>query len=130
MMMTYVTTGFPHSDIPGSQVGCHLPEAYRRLRRPSSFIAVEASTIRPSCSDIICHNTLIDQHMVYRFLIAYNDQDEHVTRTTNKVSDSDTLRCCFAVLRCAGRASYYFAYYPYSIVKYRDQHHWNCHDGS
>ncbi len=39
--------GFPHSDIPGSQVGCHLPEAYRRLRRPSSFIDVKAFTIRP-----------------------------------------------------------------------------------
>jgi len=29
--------GFPHSEIPGSKVGSHLPEAYRR--HPTSFIA-------------------------------------------------------------------------------------------
>ena len=26
----------PHSEIPGSKVACHFPEAYRRLLRPSS----------------------------------------------------------------------------------------------
>ena len=31
-------TGFPHSDIPGSKVARHLPEAYRR--HATSFIAV------------------------------------------------------------------------------------------
>ena len=41
------SVGFPHSDIPGSQVGYHLPEAYRRFLRPSSLIDVEASTVRP-----------------------------------------------------------------------------------
>ncbi len=30
--------GFPHSDIPGSQVVCHLPETFRRLPRPSSAL--------------------------------------------------------------------------------------------
>ena len=39
--------GFPHSDILGSQVGCHLPEAYRRLLRPSSAPRAQASTVRP-----------------------------------------------------------------------------------
>jgi hypothetical protein len=28
---------FPHSEIPGSKVGSHLPEAYRR--HPTAFIA-------------------------------------------------------------------------------------------
>jgi hypothetical protein len=28
--------GFPHSEIPGSKPVCQLPEAYRRLLRPSS----------------------------------------------------------------------------------------------
>src|SRR5690625_7816082 len=37
----------PHSDILGSQVGCHLPEAYRRLPRPSSAPCANASTVRP-----------------------------------------------------------------------------------
>jgi len=39
--------GFPHSDISGSQVACHLTEAFRRLLRPSSSFDVEASTICP-----------------------------------------------------------------------------------
>ena len=38
---------FPHSEIPGSKVACHLPEAYRRLLRPSSSFDVKASTIYP-----------------------------------------------------------------------------------
>ena len=40
-------TGLPHSEILGSTVGCHLPEAYRRLPRPSSALCAKASTIRP-----------------------------------------------------------------------------------
>ena len=41
--------GFPHSDIPGSKSVCRLPEAYRRLRRPSSPSAAKAFT-RCACS--------------------------------------------------------------------------------
>ena len=36
--------GFPHSEISGSKVICHLPEAYRRLSRLSSPIIAKAST--------------------------------------------------------------------------------------
>lgn len=39
--------GFPHSDILGSQFGCQLPEAYRRLLRPSSAPGAKASTVCP-----------------------------------------------------------------------------------
>ena len=39
--------GFPHSEIPGSQLGCQLPGAYRRLLRPSSALGDKASTMRP-----------------------------------------------------------------------------------
>ncbi len=39
--------GFPHSDISGSKVACHLPGAFRRLRRPSSPYCTKASTVRP-----------------------------------------------------------------------------------
>src|SRR3990170_1788291 len=39
--------GFPHSDIPGSTLGCQLPRAYRRLPRPSSALDAKASTMRP-----------------------------------------------------------------------------------
>ena len=37
--------GFPHSEIPGSKLDCQLPEAYRRLTRPSSPSAAKASTM-------------------------------------------------------------------------------------
>src|SRR5687768_18567769 len=40
--------GFPHSDTPGSQLGCQLPRAYRRLQRPSSALDAKASTMCPS----------------------------------------------------------------------------------
>ncbi len=40
--------GFPHSDIPGSVLGCQLPRAYRRLPRPSSAPDAKASTECPS----------------------------------------------------------------------------------
>ena len=36
--------GFPHSEIPGSKPVCRLPEAYRRLLRPSSPVIAKAST--------------------------------------------------------------------------------------
>ena len=36
---------FPHSEIFGSKVACHLPEAYRRLLRPSSPLTAKASTV-------------------------------------------------------------------------------------
>ena len=49
--MTYVfsqsyslRSGFPHSEISGSKLICQLPEAYRRLSRPSSPIIAKAST--------------------------------------------------------------------------------------
>jgi hypothetical protein len=37
--------GFPHSETPGSQPGCRLPGAYRRLQRPSSAPGTKASTV-------------------------------------------------------------------------------------
>ena len=36
---------FPHSEIPGSQPGRRLPEAYRSLPRPSSAPGAKASTV-------------------------------------------------------------------------------------
>ena len=37
--------GFPHSEISGSKSVCRLPEAYRRLQRPSSPLTAKASTV-------------------------------------------------------------------------------------
>jgi hypothetical protein len=38
---------FPHSETPGSTLGCQLPGAYRRLPRPSSAPDAKASTVCP-----------------------------------------------------------------------------------
>jgi hypothetical protein len=44
--------GFPHSDALGSQLGCQLPEDYRRLQRPSSAPGAKASTVCPYQLDL------------------------------------------------------------------------------
>ena len=40
-----ISSGFPHSEISGSKLNCQLPEAYRRLSRPSSPSAAKASVV-------------------------------------------------------------------------------------
>src|SRR5213595_548464 len=42
--MVTLAGGFPHSDISGSKLVCQLPEAFRRLPRPSSPVIAKAST--------------------------------------------------------------------------------------
>ncbi len=55
------TTGFPHSDISGSKVACHLPETYRRLPRPSSAPRCQVIHRTPfRASSIQSANTLLD----------------------------------------------------------------------
>jgi hypothetical protein len=39
--------GFPHSEIPGSELVRQLPEAYRSLPRLSSPLGTKASTVCP-----------------------------------------------------------------------------------
>ena len=39
------TRRFPHSEIPGSVIGQHLPRAYRSRPRPSSALGAKASTV-------------------------------------------------------------------------------------
>lgn len=46
--------GFPHSDTPGSKLICQLPEAFRRLSRPSSAHNTKASTIYPYLFQLQC----------------------------------------------------------------------------
>ena len=48
--------GFPHSDISGSQAVCRLPEAFRRLPRPSSPLTAKASTVCAYSLDHITPN--------------------------------------------------------------------------
>jgi hypothetical protein len=51
--------GFPHSEISGSKLICQLPEAYRRLSRPSSPVIAKAST---TCTYSLDPITLTPQH--------------------------------------------------------------------
>ena len=44
-IMTTYAAGFPHSDIFGSSLICQLPEAFRRLLRPSSPLTAKASIV-------------------------------------------------------------------------------------
>ena len=53
--------GFPHSDIPGSKLYCQLPEAFRRLTRPSSPVAAKASTM---CAWSLDPITLKHHHLI------------------------------------------------------------------
>ncbi len=50
-LITSSVIGFPHSEIFGSKVARHLPEAYRR--HAASFIAIESQGI---------HHMLLDSH--------------------------------------------------------------------
>ena len=45
------TREFPHSEILGSKVGQHLPQAYRSRPRPSSALGAKASTVCPYSLD-------------------------------------------------------------------------------
>src|SRR5215831_13002814 len=67
--MTYVfshgysiRSGFPHSDIFGSKLVCQLPEAFRRLPRPSSPVIAKASTTCTCSLDPITGMSLIETH--------------------------------------------------------------------
>ena len=52
--------GFPHSEISGSKLICQLPEAYRRLSRPSSPIIAKASTTCSYSLDPITLTSLVE----------------------------------------------------------------------
>ena len=54
---------FPHSDTPGSTLGCQLPRAYRRLLRPSSALDAKASTMCPS--QLVTHTTNPTPHTTH-----------------------------------------------------------------
>ena len=63
--------GFPHSDISGSKLVCQLPEAFRRLPRPSSPVIAKASTV--------CAYSL--DHITPKSLQGYSDLIEFATTT-------------------------------------------------
>jgi hypothetical protein len=59
--------GFPHSEIFGSKHICRLPEAYRRLPRPSSPSVAKASTMCAYSLDHITPSDLESYHSINWF---------------------------------------------------------------
>ena len=53
--------GFPHSELFGSMLMCQLPEAYRRLSRPSSPVIAKASTTYSYSLDPITLTSLLEK---------------------------------------------------------------------
>ena len=72
--------GFPHSEIAGSKVVCHLADAYRRLPRPSSPSTAKASTMCASSLD----------HITPRSLRGYSKQLQliHIANATFSIEQS------------------------------------------
>ena len=111
--------GFPHSEIFGSKLACQLPEAYRRLQRPSSPVVAKASTTCTCSLDPITVRTVkwmeenqsIDPRARrHRFLIALGGIDADkaaIPIISNAISypdESDRLRqsdspCFFRIFK-------------------------------
>ena len=66
--MTF-TARFPHSDTPGSKLVCQLPEAFRRLPRPSSPVVAKASTACTYSLDHITSKCLSIEIIILYFYI-------------------------------------------------------------
>src|SRR5688500_17446233 len=77
--------GFPHSEISGSKLICQLPEAYRRLSRPSSPIIAKAST---TCSYSLDPITLTFLH-----------RNQSLSRNMSGLSPDALCRLQFELLR-------------------------------
>ena len=78
--------GFPHSEICGSKVACHLTAAYRRLLRPSSSSYIKASAIYSYCDFL----TLLFLSYKACFDILFNSlrfySDEKIEFNEDKIS--------------------------------------------
>ncbi len=77
--------GFPHSEILGSKLACQLPEAYRRLQRPSSPVVAKAST---TCTYSLDPITLSTNHGRWTHRItgsAFRDQGRLSPGTRNAI---------------------------------------------
>ena len=66
------TRRFPHSEIPGSKIGQHLPRAYRSRPRPSSALGAKASTV--------CSYSLDQKEHVVLSLWSFQGAREHDVR--------------------------------------------------
>ena len=84
-------TGFSHSEISGSKVVYHLPEAYRKLLRPSSPLAAKASTV---CTSLLDHITSINLMIFSSISIYYVFLKKHKTPNYFAVNQQKYLNLC------------------------------------
>jgi hypothetical protein len=71
---------FPHSEIPGSTLGCQLPGAYRRLPRPSSAPGAKASTVCPKKLE----HTKIYKNKMLAFTMQFSKHGQNQPPATTK----------------------------------------------
>ncbi|VXB62959.1 hypothetical protein NOCARDAX2BIS_270040 [Nocardioides sp. AX2bis] len=79
---------FPHSDTPGSQLGCQLPRAYRRLQRPSSALDAKASTM---CPLQLANTNTQQKQQRHKLTLQY----ENITTTHKPASTNVEYLCGF-----------------------------------
>ena len=84
--------GFPHSEIPGSKSVCRLPEAYRRLRRPSSPSAAKASTECACSLDHMTEATQAGTQGAARAALAVWPEHRRITRARRRPASLRTQR--------------------------------------
>ena len=111
--MSYVFThgylirgGFSHSEIFGSKLVCQLPEAYRRLQRPSSPVIAKASITCTYSLDPIT-STITDTG--YRFYFWHVCRNPNLIKLICITDDSITTHttCCLMhSQRCIKRIAY------------------------
>ena len=81
--------GFPHSEIFGSKHICRLPEAYRRLPRPSSPSVAKASTM---CAYSLDHITPSDLES-YKKIQSTGSRMRHSNHKQNRLRLSVKTNC-------------------------------------
>ena len=79
--------GFPHSEIFGSKHICRLPEAYRRLPRPSSPSVAKASTMCAYSLDHITPSDLELHHSINWFSNATPNLSFRSSQTSKQIAE-------------------------------------------
>ncbi len=87
--------GFPHSEISGSKVACHLPGAYRRLLRLSSALHCQVIHRMPLCASTI-------------------QASEQVGLWNGLATTSITFACLQVLFLCLARITFESLYVPIS----------------
>ena len=96
--------GFPHSEILGSRFVCQLPEAYRRLLRPSSAPSAKASTLCPykldhkNYKDARVHCAVLKLRTIPAIPGAYPHPPTHQAQTRSGAVHPDPTDPCAATL--------------------------------